>query len=94
MLTLNRCMQALALCAAFAALPAAAETPQDILDGFTVEAKTEAPDFQGLSLPSGPPEARIPAPPEHFSGPAAAGHTWPVLPWKIAWKWSTTASSS
>ena len=53
MLTLNRCMQALALCAAFAALPAAAETPQDILDGFTVEAKTEAPDFQGFDAERG-----------------------------------------
>lgn len=50
MLTLNRCMQALALCAAFAALPAAAETPQDILDGFTVEPKQKRLIFKALML--------------------------------------------
>ena len=53
MLSMKRYAQALAVCAAFAALPALAETPQEILDGYTEQAKTEAPDFKGFDAERG-----------------------------------------
>jgi mono/diheme cytochrome c family protein len=45
--------QAASVCAVFMAAPALAETPQEILDGFTTQAKTEAPDFQGFDAERG-----------------------------------------
>ncbi|OQX03288.1 MAG: hypothetical protein BWK73_40035 [Thiothrix lacustris] len=53
MLSIKRYAQVLAVCAAFAALPALAETPQEILDGYTAQAKIEAPDFKGFDAERG-----------------------------------------
>lgn len=45
--------QAASACALLLAAPAFADTPQQILDGFTAQAKTEAPDFQGFDAARG-----------------------------------------
>ena len=53
MLSMKRYAQTLAVCAVFAAMPALAETPQEILDGYTEQAKTETPDFKGFDAERG-----------------------------------------
>ncbi|MGB3918880.1 DUF1924 domain-containing protein [Thiothrix litoralis] len=53
MLTPYRLSLSLAICGVLASIPAFAETPQQILDGFTTQAKTEAPDFQGFDAERG-----------------------------------------
>lgn len=45
--------QAASACALLLVAPAFADTPQQILDGFTAQAKTEAPDFQGFDAARG-----------------------------------------
>jgi hypothetical protein len=45
--------QAVAVCAVLIATPVLAETQQEILDGFTAQAKTEAPDFKGFDAERG-----------------------------------------
>lgn len=45
--------QALSVCTLFIATPVLAETPQEILDGFSAQAKTEAPDFTGFDAARG-----------------------------------------
>lgn len=45
--------QAASACALLLVAPAFADTPQQILDGFTAQAKTEAPDFQGFDADRG-----------------------------------------
>jgi hypothetical protein len=45
--------QAVAVCAVLIATPVLAETPQEILDGFTAQAKTEALDFKGFDAERG-----------------------------------------
>jgi hypothetical protein len=45
--------QAVAACAVLIATPVLAETQQEILDGFTAQAKTEAPDFKGFDAERG-----------------------------------------
>ncbi|OQX15634.1 MAG: hypothetical protein BWK73_06340 [Thiothrix lacustris] len=45
--------QAIAICAILIVTPALAETPQEILDGYTAQAKTEAPGFQGFDAERG-----------------------------------------
>ncbi|MBO0614130.1 MAG: hypothetical protein RL122_682 [Pseudomonadota bacterium] len=45
--------QAIAVCTLLLTAPVMAETPQEILDGFTAQAKTEAPDFKGFDAERG-----------------------------------------
>jgi hypothetical protein len=45
--------QAASVCVVFMAAPALADTPQQILDGFTAQAKTEVPDFKGFDAERG-----------------------------------------
>ncbi|MDD5393963.1 MAG: DUF1924 domain-containing protein [Thiothrix sp.] len=53
MLTTQRLVLALALSAVFASVSAFAETPQEILDGFATQAKTEDPAFQTFDAARG-----------------------------------------
>jgi uncharacterized membrane protein len=53
MLLIKRWVQAVSVCTVFIAVPVLAETPQQILDGFTQAAKESAPDFQGFSADRG-----------------------------------------
>lgn len=43
----------IAACTLFLAVPSFAETPQEILDNFTAQAKIEVPDFQGFDAERG-----------------------------------------
>ena len=45
--------QAIAVCTLLLTAPVMAETPQEILDGFTAQATTEAPDFKGFDAKRG-----------------------------------------
>lgn len=53
MLTTPRLALALAISAVFASVSAFAETPQEILDGFAAQAKTEDPAFQAFDAARG-----------------------------------------
>ncbi len=48
-----RFWQAASVCTVLLATPILADTPQQILDGFTTQAKTETPDFKGFDAERG-----------------------------------------
>ena len=53
MLSIKHLIHAALACAVWVATPVFAETPQEILDGFTAQAKTELPDFKGFDAERG-----------------------------------------
>ena len=53
MLSIKHRIHAALACAVWVATPVFAETPQEILDGFTAQAKTELPDFTGFDAERG-----------------------------------------
>ncbi|MEN9501033.1 MAG: hypothetical protein RI964_318 [Pseudomonadota bacterium] len=53
MLSIKHLIHAALACAVWVATPVFAETPQEILDGFTAQAKIELPDFKGFDAERG-----------------------------------------